>query len=172
MNKKQKNKNKINVQLKNAKLSYTGGDFFEVEAIRDKRVINNETKYLIKWKDWQEETNTWETYSNLKSVKQMVEAYEIEVLGNRDFVFPEEEAKSSELSFDEDPEGSLETDIPIRIHGVVREGDRYMVEVEWMCRTKTGFKPLNSQIDRDIIKKTKHLILLIEFYERIIRWLK
>ena len=32
---------------------------FEVEKIVDKRTIDNETEYLVKWKDCPDEENTW-----------------------------------------------------------------------------------------------------------------
>ena len=42
-------------------------DIYEVEAIREKR-FNPErkrTEYLVKWRDWPEQTNTWEPARNI-----------------------------------------------------------------------------------------------------------
>lgn len=51
--------------------------YYEVEAIRDRRV-NKQTgsrEYLVKWKDWPEETNTWEPPCNLSFVIDMIQAF-------------------------------------------------------------------------------------------------
>lgn len=52
--------------------------YYEVEGIRDRRV-NKETgnkEYFVKWKDWPEDTNTWEPVSNLSLVMDMVRTFE------------------------------------------------------------------------------------------------
>ena len=50
------------------------------------------------------------------------------------------------------------------------DGRRYLATVEW-CVRKNGIKPNSTKIDREIIKQ-KVPKLLIEYYEKKIRWLK
>ncbi|KAK7386232.1 hypothetical protein VNO78_26298 [Psophocarpus tetragonolobus] len=51
-------------------------NFYEVEAIRRKRVRKGQVQYFIKWRDWPETANTWEPPENLESVRDVVEAFE------------------------------------------------------------------------------------------------
>ncbi|KAH1069254.1 hypothetical protein AAZX31_03G083900 [Glycine max] len=53
-----------------------GENFFEVQAIRRKRVRKGQVQYLIKWNGWPETANTWEPPENLESVPDVVEAFE------------------------------------------------------------------------------------------------
>jgi chromobox protein 1 len=38
---------------------------YEVESILAKRVTKNRTEYLVKWKGYEEDENTWEPVANL-----------------------------------------------------------------------------------------------------------
>lgn len=51
-------------------------NFYEVEAIRRKRVRKGQLQYFIKWRDWPETANTWEPPENLESVPDVIEAFE------------------------------------------------------------------------------------------------
>ncbi|KAK7284069.1 hypothetical protein RJT34_18806 [Clitoria ternatea] len=53
-----------------------GDGFYEVEAIRRKRVRKGQLQYFIKWRGWPETANTWEPPENLASVPDVVEAFE------------------------------------------------------------------------------------------------
>ncbi|XP_027335613.1 chromo domain protein LHP1-like [Abrus precatorius] len=53
-----------------------GDGFYEVEAIRRKRVRKGQLQYFIKWRGWPETANTWEPPENLESVPDVVEAFE------------------------------------------------------------------------------------------------
>ncbi|KAK6919826.1 Chromo domain [Dillenia turbinata] len=50
--------------------------FFEVEAIRRRRVRKGELQYLIKWRGWPEAANTWEPLENLLTCMDVVDAFE------------------------------------------------------------------------------------------------
>ena len=56
---------------------------WEVEAIRDKRQRRhrrqNRVEYLVKWKDYPEEDNTWEPIANLQNAMEIVREYEEEL---------------------------------------------------------------------------------------------
>ncbi|XVF56719.1 hypothetical protein PTKIN_Ptkin06aG0142700 [Pterospermum kingtungense] len=51
-------------------------DFFEIEAIRRKRVRKGQLQYLIKWRGWPETANTWEPLENLQSCSDVIDAFE------------------------------------------------------------------------------------------------
>jgi len=49
---------------------------YVVEDIRDKKVEKGKTLYFVKWKDWPEDTNTWEPVSNLDGCPELLEEFE------------------------------------------------------------------------------------------------
>ncbi|XP_054782826.1 chromo domain protein LHP1-like [Prosopis cineraria] len=63
----------VQVQVQGPKLD---DDFYEVEAIRRKRIRKGKVQYLVKWRDWPESASTWEPLENLKSVPDVIEAFE------------------------------------------------------------------------------------------------
>ncbi|KAG8647969.1 chromo domain-containing protein LHP1 [Manihot esculenta] len=50
--------------------------FFEIEAIRRKRIRKGQLQYLIKWRGWPETANTWEPLENLQSCSDVIDAFE------------------------------------------------------------------------------------------------
>ncbi|KAI3697321.1 hypothetical protein L6452_30261 [Arctium lappa] len=50
--------------------------FYEIEAVRRKRIRKGETQYLIKWRGWPEAANTWEPVENLMSCSDFIDAFE------------------------------------------------------------------------------------------------
>ncbi|KAG5043091.1 chromo domain-containing protein LHP1-like [Glycine soja] len=60
-----------------------GENFFEVEAIRRKRVRKGQVQYLIKWNGWPETTNTWEPPENLEYIPDIVEAFEESLMSRK-----------------------------------------------------------------------------------------
>jgi len=56
----------------------TSDEEYEVEKILDKRKFGRQIKYLIKWKGYGEEHNTWEPLKNLKHCQMMLEGYRLE----------------------------------------------------------------------------------------------
>ena len=57
MNKKQ--------SQKKLKLKDSGNDVYTAEKLLKKRVIRNQTQYLVKWKGWSIKHNTWEPDTNI-----------------------------------------------------------------------------------------------------------
>lgn len=49
---------------------------FEVEAIIDKRIKFRKVEYLIKWRNYSNDQNTWEPTENLVNVKNLIEIFE------------------------------------------------------------------------------------------------
>ncbi|KAF3447564.1 hypothetical protein FNV43_RR12751 [Rhamnella rubrinervis] len=50
--------------------------FYEIEAVRRKRVRKGQLQYLIKWRGWPETANTWEPLENLQSCSDVIDAFE------------------------------------------------------------------------------------------------
>lgn len=50
--------------------------FYEIEAVRRKRVRKGQAQYYIKWRGWPETANTWEPYENLAACYDVIEAFE------------------------------------------------------------------------------------------------
>jgi len=52
---------------------------YEVEKILDRREKRGKPKYLVRWKDYIAEKNTWEGLENLKNAMDLVEKFEKEI---------------------------------------------------------------------------------------------
>jgi len=53
-----------------------GEEKYEVEKILNKRKIQEKDKFLVRWKDYTAEADTWEDRENLKNVGKLVEEFE------------------------------------------------------------------------------------------------
>jgi len=53
-----------------------GVEEWEVEKILNKRKIRGVDKYLVRWKGFTAESDTWEKEKDLKNVKKLVEDFE------------------------------------------------------------------------------------------------
>jgi len=51
---------------------------FEVEKILNKRTIREKKKFLVRWKDYTVEEDTWESRKNLENAKELVEEFKRE----------------------------------------------------------------------------------------------
>ena len=51
---------------------------YEVEEILDRQERRGRTKYLVKWKGYTAEENTWEELENLKNAMEKIEEFEKE----------------------------------------------------------------------------------------------
>jgi len=49
---------------------------FEVEKILNKRTVRGKEKFLVRWKGYTAEEDTWENRENLKNAKELVEEFE------------------------------------------------------------------------------------------------
>jgi hypothetical protein len=59
-------------------------DEYEVEKIVDKKTINDKTHYLVRWKDYSEEFDSWEPEENVENCRNLVEEFET-ARGRADF---------------------------------------------------------------------------------------
>jgi len=55
-----------------------GEEEFEVEKILNKRTIRGKEKFLVRWKGYTMEEDTWENRENLENAKELVEEFERE----------------------------------------------------------------------------------------------
>ena len=53
-----------------------GEEEFEVEKIINKRMVRGEKKFLVRWKGYMAEKDTWESRENLENAKELVEEFE------------------------------------------------------------------------------------------------
>ena len=51
---------------------------FEVEKILNKRIVRGKKKFLVRWKGYMVEEDTWENRENLRNTKELVEEFERE----------------------------------------------------------------------------------------------
>ena len=59
-------------------IEIAGKKEYEVEEILDRQERRGKTKYLVKWKGYTAEKNTWERLENLKNVMEKIEEFEKE----------------------------------------------------------------------------------------------
>jgi len=55
-----------------------GEEEFEVEKILNKKMVREKEKFLVRWKGYMVEKDTWENKENLKNAKELVEEFEKE----------------------------------------------------------------------------------------------
>ena len=53
-----------------------GEEEFEVEKILNKRMIREKEKFLVRWKGYMAEEDTWKSRENLENAKELVEEFE------------------------------------------------------------------------------------------------
>jgi len=64
--------------MKPAPVIVEGEEEFEVEKILNKRKIRGKDKFLVRWKGYTAETDTWEDRENLKNAGKLVKEFERE----------------------------------------------------------------------------------------------
>jgi hypothetical protein len=65
----------IQVKTGNEPEEIDGPELYEAEEIRDMKKINGQTMYLIKWKGYSENENTWEPPKHLISAQQLLKNF-------------------------------------------------------------------------------------------------
>jgi len=53
-----------------------GEEEFKIEKILNKRIVREKEKFLVRWKGYTAEEDTWENRENLKNAKELVEEFE------------------------------------------------------------------------------------------------
>ena len=70
---------------------------FKVEKILNKRVVRGKEKFLVWWKRYTVEEDTWESRENLKNIKKLVEEFEKEYSKKAKEVQQQEEKKNKKV---------------------------------------------------------------------------
>ena len=60
-------------------IEVAGEKEYEVEKILDRRERRGKLKYLVRWKGYKAEEDTWEGLENLKNIRDLVEEFEKEI---------------------------------------------------------------------------------------------
>src|SRR5205814_7631075 len=50
-------------------------DIYEVEAIRDHKILRGKNQYLVKWTGWPESDNTWVREDDMEGAKDTIKEY-------------------------------------------------------------------------------------------------
>jgi len=72
-----------------------GEEEFEVEKIINKRIVQGKEKFLVQWKGYTAEADTWESRENLENARELVEEFE------REYGEEAEELRQQELEEEE-----------------------------------------------------------------------
>ena len=84
INRVYKYKEQVNRQRKKqpALIVIKGEKEYEVEKILNKKKFRGKDRYLVQWKGYMVEENTWEPKKNLGNIKELVKEFEEEYSGN------------------------------------------------------------------------------------------
>ena len=138
--------------------------FYYVEKILDKKQIDNEIKYLVKWKDWPISNATWEAPDNLSNVPEKIKEFEnsLKLPETKTIIKkenlqtnPETTIKSKVL----DPKGNILFDTPLKLLDGEFKNEKLYIRVEWKKR-KDGSIPESSLcLFSDVRAKVPDMVL-------------
>jgi hypothetical protein len=167
-------------------IQFKNNDFYNVEAIRDRRGTDENPEYLIKWEGWHENTNTWEPVKNVRYVGHLIREFEANRNPNKNLSFLEDHLQQDEsdeleklLSDDAPLEGIIGLDEPEKILKI-RRGHNYdndfndiEVKIRWSLRRSTGVQPTDSYVKNSELKKSKpYATMLADYYENFLVFTK
>ena len=78
-----------------------GEEEFEIEKILNKRTVRGKEKFLVRWKGYTIEEDTWENRENLENAKELVEEFEREY-GKKVKELRRQEQKEEEKEFSQE----------------------------------------------------------------------
>merc|ERR1712080_279512 len=139
--------------LKKFKMSSGDEEEYVVEKVTDKRVgRNGKVEYLLKWKGYGDEDNTWEPRENL-DCEEMIEAFE---------KARREKAKKKKGD-DEKPRGFGRGLDPERIIGATDSSGELMFLIKWKGSDEADLVPAREA-------NVKCAQTVIKFYEERLTW--
>ncbi|CAG9768793.1 unnamed protein product [Ceutorhynchus assimilis] len=101
---------------------------FSVEKILDKRTRNGKVEYLLKWKGYNEEDNTWEPQENL-DCPELISAYEAQ--NNQVMADAEDKNKGKNITEDNRPRGFDRGLEPLKIVGATNATGELLFLMMW-----------------------------------------
>jgi hypothetical protein len=136
---------------------------FDVEKILDSRIENGVVKYLLKWKNYSDEYNTWEPEENLNCPKLLNEFIESKHKNEKSLKREDESHKINavyDLLYDTNK-------IPMKIIGISNQDDEKKYLLQWKNEDE-------SNIDFDLVsfEYANSFLpnLVIKYYEEILEW--
>ncbi|VEN46849.1 unnamed protein product [Callosobruchus maculatus] len=143
--------------------SSSAAEEFSVEKILDKRTRNGKTEYLLKWKGYNEEDNTWEPEENL-DCPDLIAAFEAQFeiaapSGGEDA----DKSKRKNIVEDNRPRGFDRGLEPEKIVGATDASGELMFLMMWKDCKEADLVPAN-QVNARCPE------VVISYYEKKIQW--
>ncbi len=173
----------------------SGDDYYNVEKIIGKKIVNGKALYKIKWEGYPMSQCTWEPLKNLKKVMDMVDEYnelndnkdeeQSEEKKNKKSVLNKKRKKSNSSSKDEDEKNNNEDKTEDNTKNFEpNHKNKYFIDESykkiWTIRKESGI--LTAIVERENEKGTTEKVfvkcselrtlnpwILIEFYESKIK---
>ncbi|XP_057590992.1 chromobox protein homolog 1-like [Hippopotamus amphibius kiboko] len=167
--KKQKNKKKVEEVLEEEEEEYV------VEEVLDRRVVKGKVEYLLKWKGFSEEDNTWEPEENLDCPDLIAEflqsqktAHETDTEGGKrkaasDSEDKGEESKPKKKKESEKPRGFARGLEPERIIGATDSSGELIFLMKWKNSDEVDLVPAKEA-------NVTCPQVVISFYEERLTW--
>ncbi|KAF5306493.1 hypothetical protein FQR65_LT07321 [Abscondita terminalis] len=139
---------------------------FSVEKVLNKRIRNGKTEYLLKWKGYSHEDNTWEPEENL-DCPDLIAAYEAECTSPSptppDSVESEKVNKQKNITEDNRPRGFDRGLLPDSIIGATDASGELMFLMKWQGCEEADLVPA-----RHVNIRCPEIV--INYYEKKIPW--
>ncbi|XP_018325719.1 chromobox protein homolog 1 isoform X2 [Agrilus planipennis] len=159
MSKRKRKKSKKNAE------GETITEEFSVEKILEKRIRNGKVEYLLKWKGYSDEDNTWEPEENL-DCPDLISAYEEKVQkndANDSATETEKNSKQKNIIEDNRPRGFDRGLEPDTIIGATDASGELMFLMKWKGCEEADLVPA-----RQVNIKCPEIV--ISYYEKKIPW--
>merc|ERR1711924_500140 len=145
---------------------------YEVDRIVDDRVEENEKQYLIRWKGFTAEDDTWEPVTNF-DCPEIIECYEENKRKKKELkkqrkseshsIKPENPAKKKKKDDDNEPKGFARGLNPEKIIGATDETGQLMFLMKWENAELADLVPSKEA-------NVKCPQIVIQFYEERLTW--
>jgi len=155
-----------NKKLKEGETDESPSEEFSVEKVLNKRIRNGKTEYLLKWKGYSDEDNTWEPEENL-DCPDLISAFETQRKPSPPSVTPpveaEKQQKQKNITEDNRPRGFDRGLEPESIIGATDASGELMFLMKWVGCEEADLVPA-----RQINIRSPDIV--ISYYEKKIPW--
>jgi hypothetical protein len=154
------------------------GKQFEVESIVSKKIKKGKPYYLVKWKGYPSDDNTWEPLNNLNNCEQILQNFEqskrlqkklkskikYKTASPKNKQIISIDSSDSESETESDATGRIECDVVNKvINAKLDKNERVEYEVKWNERYD-GTYPKNSLVPSKILRE-RYGLLILEYIE-------